>query len=64
MARSRYRVGWCEFSARLFRYLDCRCSTHRWEFNFATGRSFTDPERYRVRVDEVEVVDLDVLLTI
>ena len=27
MARSRCRVGWCEFSARLFRYLDCRCST-------------------------------------
>ena len=26
MARSRCRVGWCEFSAR-FRYLDCRCST-------------------------------------
>ena len=21
------RVGWCEFSARLLRYLDCRCST-------------------------------------
>jgi hypothetical protein len=27
MARSRCRVCWCEFSARLFRYLDCRCST-------------------------------------
>src|SRR6185369_8410602 len=26
-ARSRCRVGWCEFSARLLRYLDCRCST-------------------------------------
>ena len=27
MARSRCRVGWWEFSARLFRYCDCRCST-------------------------------------
>ena len=27
MARSRCRVGWWEFSAGLFRYLDCRCST-------------------------------------
>ena len=27
MVRSRCRVGWCEFSARLFRYLDWRCST-------------------------------------
>src|SRR5512143_2800491 len=25
--RSRCRVGWCEFSARLLRYLDCRCCT-------------------------------------
>ena len=29
MARSRWRVGWCEFSARLFRYFDWRCSTER-----------------------------------
>jgi hypothetical protein len=27
IARSRCRVGWWEFSARLFRYLDRRCST-------------------------------------
>lgn len=27
IARSRWRVGWWEFSARLFRYFDCRCST-------------------------------------
>jgi hypothetical protein len=34
IARSRCRVGWWEFSARLFRYLDRRCSTlgisRRW----------------------------------
>ena len=29
IARSRARVGWWEFSARLFRYLDWRCSTER-----------------------------------
>jgi hypothetical protein len=27
MARSRCRVGWWEFSARLFRYFEDRCST-------------------------------------
>lgn len=27
IARSRCRVGWCEFSARLFRYFERRCST-------------------------------------
>lgn len=27
MARSRCRVGWWLFSARLLRYFDCRCST-------------------------------------
>jgi hypothetical protein len=27
IARSGCRVGWWEFSARLSRYLDCRCST-------------------------------------
>ena len=27
IARSRCRVGWCEFSARLFKYFDWRCST-------------------------------------
>jgi hypothetical protein len=34
IARSRARVGWWEFSARLFRYVDRRCSTpgisRRW----------------------------------
>jgi hypothetical protein len=34
IARSRARAGWWEFSARLFRYLDRRCSTpgisRRW----------------------------------
>ncbi len=29
VARSRWRVGWWEFSARLFRYFDWRCSTER-----------------------------------
>lgn len=31
MARSRWRVGWCEFSARLLRYLDWRMLTPRVE---------------------------------
>ena len=36
-ARSRCRVGWCEFSARLLRYLDCRCSTDGITARCATG---------------------------
>ena len=27
IVRSCFRVGWWEFSARLFKYLFCRCST-------------------------------------
>jgi hypothetical protein len=36
MARSRCRVGWWEFSARLFRYFDRRCSTLRSSRRWAT----------------------------
>ena len=36
IARSRYRVGWWEFSARLFRYFDRRCSTLRISRRWAT----------------------------
>lgn len=27
IARSRWRVGWCELSARLLRFFEVRCST-------------------------------------
>jgi len=37
-----------------------RCPRHRWEFRLKDGRSFTDPERYRVRVYDVTVIDGDV----
>jgi hypothetical protein len=37
MARSRARVGWWEFSARLFRYFDRRCSTPGISRRCATG---------------------------
>jgi hypothetical protein len=37
MACSRCRVRWCEFSARLFRYLGCRCSTEGIAARCATG---------------------------
>ena len=37
MAGWRCRVGWCEFSARLFRYLDCRYSTDAITARCATG---------------------------
>jgi hypothetical protein len=52
MARSRCRVGWWEFSARLFRYFDRRCSTlrisRRWATLVAVGTALaggprTDP---------------------
>jgi nitrite reductase/ring-hydroxylating ferredoxin subunit len=26
-----------------------RCPRHRWEFSLSTGRSFAEPERYRVK---------------
>jgi nitrite reductase (NADH) small subunit len=41
-----------------------RCPRHRWEFSLETGRSFTDPARYRVKVYDVAIVDGDVLLEV
>ncbi len=37
ICRSRRRVGWCEASTRLFRYLLCRCSTWGRTLSFAAA---------------------------
>jgi 3-phenylpropionate/trans-cinnamate dioxygenase ferredoxin subunit len=39
-----------------------RCPRHRWEFRLKDGRSFTTPDRYRVKVYDVSVIDGDVHL--
>ncbi len=41
-----------------------RCPRHRWEFDLQTGRSFTDPGRYRVKAYQVQVVGGDVLVEV
>jgi nitrite reductase (NADH) small subunit len=37
-----------------------RCPRHRWEFTLRDGRSVIDPDRYRVRVYPVGVVNGDI----
>jgi 3-phenylpropionate/trans-cinnamate dioxygenase ferredoxin subunit len=41
-----------------------RCPRHRWEFDLRTGRSFTDPDRYRVKAYAVHVDGGDVLVEV
>jgi nitrite reductase/ring-hydroxylating ferredoxin subunit len=41
-----------------------RCPRHRWEFELATGRSFVEPARYRVKAYDVQVIAGDVMVEI